>query len=113
MTQNYWKDLDARTKQSQKLRFNYIMSKIPTGPGVAEEDPIFVASPAHTITQAMIDQWNSGVGTETDPVFMAHVAHNLTSADLSKLHDTTNPLVDTNTLNAKLQDIVDAINALP
>lgn len=60
-----------------------------------------------------LDTGGPGPGTETDPVFMAHVAHNLTSADLSKLHDSTNPLVDTNTLNVKLQDIVDAINALP
>lgn len=41
-----------------------------------EFDPVFMASPAHTITNSMIAAW---LTTETDPIFVASPANGITA----------------------------------
>ncbi|BDQ04956.1 MAG: hypothetical protein KatS3mg084_0474 [Candidatus Dojkabacteria bacterium] len=67
---------------------------VPTGTLTAETDPVFSASPAGTITNAMISNWNTAYSwgnhatagyltSETDPSFSASPAGSITSTDIS------------------------------
>ncbi len=49
-----------------------------------EIDPDFAASPASSITQTDIDNWNNdeGITTETDPIYSADPASSITQADI-------------------------------
>jgi hypothetical protein len=60
--------------------------------GVNEIDPIFNSSPAGTITNSDITNWNSKISVENDPVFNSSVAGGITSLDTTKWNNKQNQL---------------------
>ena len=58
------------------------------GGGITEEaDPVFTNSPAYTITEEDITNWNNNIGSikeETDPVFSQSPAFIITQDDIEK-----------------------------
>ncbi len=75
----------------------------PTGTLTTETDPIFNASPASSITNTMISNWNTAFSwgnhatagyltSETDPVFTASVAASITAADISNWNNKENTI---------------------
>lgn len=58
-----WSTTDENRLRRLEKAVAYLACKDKNGGGGTETDPIFSASPAHSITQSDIDRWNQGGGT--------------------------------------------------
>jgi hypothetical protein len=64
-----------------------------------ESDPVFMTSPAGTITSGDITLWNGNLSAENDPIFTTSPAKNITSADIDRWNAKLNESFDSSSTN--------------